>query len=334
MPKHLALIACYTRYSTPNCQAMKSHFKHLVQEYFNFSRKDRNALIVLSALIVLAAIANLIIDHIEKSLDYEFPAFESASEESNPESNLPEHRLSLFAFDPNTVSETQLDSLNLSDFIKSNILKYRSAGGKFTVAADIRRLYGMNDSIFSAIEPYLLLPEQHIQNENVTQSSAVQKTFLSDENKKNFTEKLAENHIHKGNFEIQPVELNSADSSQLVSLRGIGPVYAMRILKYRNLLGGFHSKEQLLEVYGISEETFHGISDFVRSDSLKVERLRLNFSDFNDFIRHPYFKREHVDAILNFRQKHGPFSSEKQLLTERLVDSVTFARLKPYITYR
>ena len=120
----------------------------------------------------------------------------------------------------------------------------------------------------------------------------------------------------------------------LVSLHGIGPVYAARILKYRNLLGGFYSKSQLLEVYGISEEAFNHFSEYVFSDTLKVERLRLNFSEYTDFVRHPYFKKEHVEAILNFRQMHGPFTSEKQLLSAGLVDSATFLQVRHYITYR
>ena len=48
------------------------------------------------------------------------------------------------------------------------------------------------------------------------------------------------------------VELNSADSTTLQLLHGIGPAFARRIVRYREKLGGFSNKEQLLEVYGSS----------------------------------------------------------------------------------
>ncbi len=312
---------------------MKSRFKQLMHDYFDFPRKDRNGLIILGTLVVLAAIANLIIDHLDRELDRKLQQNREASDKPNPVDKMLSSELFLFPFDPNTVSAEQLDSINLSSYIKSNILKYRSAGGRFTSPADVRRIYGMTDSIFMEIEPYLLFAA-NVQNEKTTsvQTSRSDKGF---EQKSSFSKhKSDEKDFDTNRAVIQPVELNSADSAQLVSLRGVGPVYAVRILKYRNLLGGFHSKSQLLEVYGISEEAYNLFSDYVFSDSLKVQRLRLNFSEYGDFIRHPYFKREHVVAILNFRQKHGPFVSEEQLLSAGLVDSVSFRRLKPYITYR
>lgn len=130
------------------------------------------------------------------------------------------------------------------------------------------------------------------------------------------------------------VELNSADSIELISLRGIGPVYASRILKYRDLLGGFFTTSQLVEVYGFSQESFIAISEKVTSDSLKVQKIRLNFADYGDLIRHPYFEKTHVDAILNFRRENGPFTSNSQILSAGLVDSVTYANLRPYLTCR
>lgn len=44
------------------------------------------------------------------------------------------------------------------------------------------------------------------------------------------------------------IELNSADSTALVSIRDIGPYYANKILRYREQLGGFHATRQLKEI--------------------------------------------------------------------------------------
>ncbi len=313
---------------------MKSRFKHVMHEYFNFSRKDRNGLIVLSTLVVLAAIANLIVDHLDRAFVSNFPQHGELSPKTTPEAEMSSGELFLFPFDPNTVTTEQLDSINLSRYIKSNILKYREAGGRFITPADVRRIYGMTDSIFMEIEPYLLFASGNSRGDKVAemQLSRPDKSFQT---KSSVSEYQSGGRDFRENVNIlRQIELNSADSAQLVSLHGIGPVYAARILKYRNLLGGFYSKSQLLEVYGISEEAFNHFSEYVFSDTLKVERLRLNFSEYTDFVRHPYFKKEHVEAILNFRQMHGPFTSEKQLLSAGLVDSATFLQVRHYITYR
>lgn len=71
---------------------------------------------------------------------------------------------------------------------------------------------------------------------------------------------------------IRKIELNRADSSDLVSLYGIGPILSKRIVKYRKSLGGkFHSVEQLKNVYGLSEETFQAILPYVWIDTLDLK---------------------------------------------------------------
>ena len=56
------------------------------------------------------------------------------------------------------------------------------------------------------------------------------------------------------------VNLNSADTTELMRVRGIGPVFARRIVKYRRLIGGFKAKEDLQKVYGIDAEKYAGIA--------------------------------------------------------------------------
>jgi len=72
--------------------------------------------------------------------------------------------------------------------------------------------------------------------------------------------------------EVLKIELNKADSAELVKLRGIGPVLAKRIIRYRTSLGGkFHSVEELRNVYGLSEETFQSIKPYLWIDTLLLK---------------------------------------------------------------
>jgi DNA uptake protein ComE-like DNA-binding protein len=102
------------------------------------------------------------------------------------------------------------------------------------------------------------------------------------------------------------VEINTADSSQLIKLYGIGPGFARRILTYRGMLGGFFSSDQLLEVYGMDTSRFNGFIDNITIDSSAVKKINVNEADFKTLLRHPYLDYETVKLIFNYREYAGP----------------------------
>jgi DNA uptake protein ComE-like DNA-binding protein len=372
-----------------NAVGMEKPFRQIVKENFNFSKQDRNGFVVLSVIIFLVLLGIIVVDNIELKPSSDISAIIRELEEWENQSKSKYENKTLFRFNPNTISEEALDSLNLPTFIKRNMLSYRTAGGSFKKPEDVRRIYGMNDSIFSHIEEYLQIPEiiPDISEDKPDSKVELEPAFrVFDPNTVNkdellnsgFSQYQASNLIkyrESGGVFFQPedllkiygidtafynsikdfinvteisgqvmveemvtipvlVELNSADSLDLIQLAGVGPVFASRILKYRNLLGGFYGKHQLLEVYGFPEETYHAISENLTTDSLQVKKLRINFSGYAELIRHPYFEKRNVDAILNFRQNNGPFLSQEQLLAEGLIDTATYAVIRPYITCR
>jgi DNA uptake protein ComE-like DNA-binding protein len=248
----------------------------------------------------------------------------------------------LYKFDPNTVSEEQLDCLDIPALIKRNLLKYRAAGGKFKKPADFRKIYGMNDSLFVALEPFLGINEDSVKTTLKTDYQVIKKDLPAFSASRQPI--LNEDYVDTGNLystagklqkkEVFIVELNTADSAELTKLYGIGPVFASRIIKYRNLLGGYHSPSQLREVYGLREETMKLIQDYVIADTTCIKPLRINFADYRDLLRHPYLEKHHVEAILNYRSQNGPFTTIGQILQNGMMDSAAFAGIKPYLTCR
>ncbi len=365
---------------------MNKIIRQWLKSYNDFSKGDRKAIIILCGLILLSVIAQIIIQNIQPKSKYNYSEYEQFLKDLEAQkNNNGKSEKTLFVFDPNTINQEMLDSLDIPENVKRNILNYRTAGGRFSSPAQVRKIYGMNDSIFTEIEQYIVFSEKsdstgshHINagksitgffNPNTADYNQLidfgfnrfQANNLIEYRKKvgafktrnelmkiygvdSSFYKSIENHIQIEIAEESPidtykpvllnVELNSADSTDLLKLNGIGPVFATRILKYRDLLGGFYSTSQLLEVYNFSEETFQEIEISISADTLLIKKIRLNFAEYADLIRHPYFTKKQVEAVLNYRQKNGSFHDILQIKTNDLVDSKTFSRIRPYLTCR
>jgi DNA uptake protein ComE-like DNA-binding protein len=128
-------------------------------------------------------------------------------------------------------------------------------------------------------------------------------------------------------------DLNRCDSASLEALPGIGPVLSSRIIKYRNLLGGFVSVAQLKEVYGLPEDTYKLISAMVFADTLAIRKIRINEAEYRDLIRHPYLKKEEVAAILRYRQLSGRLAGTGELMKNHLISGDTYRKIRSYLEF-
>ena len=111
----------------------------------------------------------------------------------------------------------------------------------------------------------------------------------------------------------QKINLNTADSTALMTLRGIGAVYASRIIKYRNLLGGYYDKSQILEVYGITKETYSLFCDDIVASADDIVKIPVNTASFKEILRHPYFDYDMVVKIVRAREV-SPFTSMEDFI--------------------
>lgn len=129
------------------------------------------------------------------------------------------------------------------------------------------------------------------------------------------------------------VDLNTADTSRLQQLRGIGPVFASRIVKYRSLLGGFVSTDQLLEVYGFTEDRLASVEPHLTLSESDVKLLPINSATLNELRRHPYLDYYQARAIIDYRKSVGSIKSQDDLLKIPLLDENTIRKITPYIQY-
>ena len=127
------------------------------------------------------------------------------------------------------------------------------------------------------------------------------------------------------------VEINSADTNELIKIRGIGSVFAKRIVKFRDALGGFVRTEQLLEVFGFDEEKYDQIFPQIRLDSLAVRKLNVNTASVDDLNFHPYISKKEAVAIFTKRVKTGDYADIQEVKKVALMNDSAFAKIMPYL---
>ncbi|MDE7337932.1 MAG: helix-hairpin-helix domain-containing protein [Bacteroidales bacterium] len=128
------------------------------------------------------------------------------------------------------------------------------------------------------------------------------------------------------------VDLNVADTFDLQEIRGIGSVYAKRIVAHREKLGGFVHVEQLREVWGIDSLTYSRMLPSVYIASPVLRKINLNQADIKTLKNHPYLDYYQAKEIYLHRMRYGDFRSVDEVRDVNLMDAETFARVKPYLS--
>ena len=265
----------------------------------------------------------------------------AASKTAEGQTTRPRPKLKPFAFNPNTLTPEEWDSLGMPRHISRSIRNFLAAGGTFRFREDLRRIYLLEDWMYDELEAYIELPERPVRQSAESGSSSASGEEKdgsgslaaaardADTQTGSYPNKKTDKVIHVA--EPLVVNLNMADTIELQKIRGIGPAFSRRIVGYRELLGGFVNTKQLMEVYGLDSTRYEAIREFVSTDTLHIKKINLNTADYAQLIRHPYINRQTANAILKFRDQHGPYSEINELSKSYLIDDKTIGRIKPYL---
>lgn len=129
------------------------------------------------------------------------------------------------------------------------------------------------------------------------------------------------------------IDINTANTTQLKQLSGIGSSFAKWIVNYREKLGGYCETEQLLEVYRMDSVRFNDIKNYVKIDSTFIpNKLRINSDAFKILLKHPYLEYDDVKKIVNYREQKGIITSWEQL--RNVVGDAINPKLRYYVDYQ
>jgi DNA uptake protein ComE-like DNA-binding protein len=304
------------------------------KSFFYFSGSQRAGIVLLAVFIILVFVADRFIPLWlpEKSgttdsvFQVEFHAFRQslqsldslrAIERENRYRNLfqrdfqtfQKESITLFNFDPNKLDSAGFTRLGLSPRVAGNILRYRSKGGFFKDADAFSKVYGISQERFADLKPFIRI--------------SLQDRTLNDSSK----------YIDQSDKIPLVVELNTADTAQLIQLKGIGRYTAHRIVRFRNLSGGFFRKEQIMDVEGITLEMYEKLQAFVTVDPQIVRRININTASLEKLRAHPYLNFYQAKEIYELRRRKGKLKHAGELRRLQEFDNLTLEKVTEYFNF-
>jgi competence protein ComEA len=317
-------------------------WKEFVSGYLTFSRKERIAVLAIAVLLIFIILSPKILSHKTLSNRTSVPdtAWMSAAKrleikEAEAKDRKPYNSQSddndnsyqydrtvtssgsLFYFDPNTLDEEGWKKLGLRDKTIHTIQNYLSKSGHFKKPEDLQRIYGLFPNEYARIAPYIKIGSG---DETKSSTNYPDKSPVENEPAKTYTSRYS------------IIEINSADTAALIALPGIGSKLAMRIVNFRDKLGGFYSINQFGETYGLPDSTFQKIKQYLKLDNASVKKININTATVDELKAHPYIKYSIANPIVAYRNEHGPFAKLEDIKKVMVVTDEVYSKIAPYLT--
>lgn len=301
----------------------------MIREFFYLQKSDRKVILTLLVIIVIALGVIFFVGGEQGGADAPGQPTHSGNPKHPAFSSYTKKRTELFPFDPNTADSTQLLHLGLQDWQVRNIYKYRAAGGIYRQKSDFARLYGLTVKDYRRLEPYIRISEDYLPASTLVGG----KGDINDRNYRDYnnysTYKKDSLRYPLKIREGEHVVLNTADTSMLRKVPGIGAYYAKEIVRYGKWLGGYVHVNQLDEIDNFPKEAK---KYFVITDP-HPQKLSINKLTLQQLRRHPYINYYQAKAIVDYRRLHGDIKSLRDLRFSSDFTDEDIRRLEPYIAY-
>lgn len=369
-----------------------------LKDFFHYTRSERNGALVLLLLCIVLMVAPrlFVLFSSSERIDFEEEMLlaEQLAQPVQEDTGTPDAPAQLFAFDPNTATQEELQQLGLRERVAKSIVNYRSKGGQFRKKEDLKKIYTLAQEDYLRLEPYIRIVLKDQYSNHTSYDKKEQRTYAlapfdpntaTEEDLLNlglpkgvvtvmlrFREKggkyrrkedLKKIHIldESDYLRIEPyisiagdgnsiptvsldipksyennksisIDINKADAEEWQQLRGIGPAFSGKITRFREALGGFASVEQVAETRGLPDSTFQKIRSQLRLSPV-FRLIDINAASAEVLSKHPYTDRRMAEAIVSYRQQHGPFRSADDLRKVYALPEGWVEKMKPYLEF-
>ena len=243
---------------------------------------------------------------------------ERAARRAQYASRYPQPVIRLQPFDPNTADSTLLVTVGLKPWMARNLIRYRNAGKVFRRPEDLQRLYGMNDSLYSTLLPFIQIDTAAFA------SSLGMCRVVSDTDTviTAYTPRIKRDTI---------LDLNTADTTEFMLLRGVGRFTAMQIIRYRQALGGYYSTSQLYEISEIANDRIDSLLPHLYADTSLITPIDVNRASVKQLYSHPYISYKQAEQLYDLRRRKLRLHSPDELSAVFSPDERQ--RLLPYLRF-
>jgi len=214
-------------------------------------------------------------------------------------------KFNFFFFDPNTIDSMSFIQMGFTPKQTIVICNYRRKGGYFKKKEDFLKIYSIPSNIKEELQKWI----------KIEQCSTNIKKF-----EKKYSKKLPR------------VNLNTATQEELEALPFIGPNYAKAIVNLRNKVLSYHSVSQIKEIPIIHDSTFTKFKDLIFVDQKDVVTFDVNSATANELRTCKYFNYYTAQKIIKYREINGQIKNIDELISNNIVDSLTYSKIINYLS--
>lgn len=206
-------------------------------------------------------------------------------------------------FNPNNYSQKEWMTLGLSEKQAVIVVKFAQRGIRNN--EQLKQIFVIDEALFNLIKDSTFYSEQK-----------EWKTYTTDR----FTSK-----------QRPKIELNTATAEEFRTLYGIGEYFSNKMVEYREQLGGYIFKEQLLEIRNFDQEKFDNISNRIEVNAENIKQININTCTAEELAKHPYIRWNIANSIIKMRVQLGKYTHLDQLLKSELIDKDRLEKIRPYL---